>query len=234
MLGFALLCTAGVVVLVGLLPAPHTLRAMPRAALASGGRAAGGRRSTVLRQWMIGAQVLAYTALLLLTALFSKSLLQLTHGSLGFSGDHIVMAQLRMLGNEYDATRRSASDDAVLGKLRTLPGASGAALVSSILNDGPMWLDFIHAEGSRNDAQVEFRWISPGYFSTLQQRLISGRDLTEGDRNAKVAVLSESAAKAAWPGLNPLGRHFKHGDNHAEYTVVGVVADVQVCAADGW
>lgn len=68
----------------------------------------------------------------------------------GFHSDHVVMAQVRLVGAEYTEARRIAFHDAVLAKLHELPGASDAAVVSSILDQGQTWLDGLRAEDGTN------------------------------------------------------------------------------------
>jgi putative ABC transport system permease protein len=76
------------------------------------------------------------------------------------------------------------------------------------------------------------RATSPGYFTTVGQRLLRGRDFTETDRvdSPPVCIVNESFARRFWPGQDPLGKRVKHGrvDNSRPwYTVVGVVADTK-------
>lgn len=140
----ALVCTAGATMLFGALPALRYLRARPQTALQGVGRASGSAGNTMLRRWLVCGQVLACTALLLLTALFAKSLLRLLHGDKGFSTSNTVVASVREQGESYTDAKRAGFDDAVLDRLRQLPGVESAALVSSILSQGQTWLDGVH------------------------------------------------------------------------------------------
>jgi len=48
---------------------------------------------------------------------------------------------------------------------------------------------------------------SPNYLETLGVPLLRGRDFAEAGETAEsAAILSESAAEALWPGMNPIGR----------------------------
>lgn len=62
-------------------------------------------------------------------------------------------------------------------------------------------------------------------FEVVRERLISGRFFEERDRDANNAIISESSAKAGWPGENPIGREFKWRDKI--FTIIGVVADAR-------
>ena len=79
------------------------------------------------------------------------------------------------------------------------------------------------------------RGTSPGYFATIGQRLLRGRDFAETDRvdAPPVCIVNESFARRFWPGQDPLGKRVKSGrvDNPRPwYTVVGVVADTKAIA----
>jgi predicted permease len=179
-----------------------------------------------LRRALVGAQVFACTTLLLVAGLFTKSLIHLSTSDKGFSTDHIAVADVILQGSNFSHDKDRASfDDSVLDKLRALPGVQSASLVSNMLLTGESWIDGVVPLGqAANQRQLaNYRWIGPGYFTTLQQRIIEGRSLDEHDRTAKTAVISEATAKAVWPGQSPINRQFKRNGN--TFTVVGVVAD---------
>lgn len=69
------------------------------------------------------------------------------------------------------------------------------------------------------------RWVSPGYFETVREKLVARRFFEERDRNLPSVIVSQAAAKAVWPHENPLGRQIKKEDKL--YTVVGIVADAR-------
>jgi ABC-type antimicrobial peptide transport system permease subunit len=79
------------------------------------------------------------------------------------------------------------------------------------------------------------RGAGPGYFATIGQRLLRGREFAETDTAdaPQVCIVNESFARRFWPGQDPLSKRVKHGrlDNPRPwYTVVGVVADTKAIA----
>src|SRR2546430_15723555 len=89
------------------------------------------RSVTRLRRWVIGLQVAGCTALLLVTGLFSKSLLHLLGEEKGFNTDQVAVAEVRLTPQSYGADQSRVNfDDAVLSKLRAIPGVEAAAMVS--------------------------------------------------------------------------------------------------------
>jgi putative ABC transport system permease protein len=82
---------------------------------------------------------------------------------------------------------------------------------------------------TRSDNEVAFlRYVTPGYFRTLQIPLLRGRDVEETDTHNRpaVAVVSESFVRRYWPDQDPIGRRFNFA--FEDRIVVGVVGDVRL------
>jgi putative ABC transport system permease protein len=69
----------------------------------------------------------------------------------------------------------------------------------------------------------------PGYFSTLEIPLLSGRFFTSDDRagRPRTIIISHRLAQQYFPGENPLGRHILIGATGNNYEIVGVVGDTR-------
>ncbi len=229
MLLFAALTVLCSTVLFGIMPAISLVRMDPQTALQqNSARAQGSRQGRHLRLTLIGLQVFGCTALLLITGLFAKSLVTLLQSDRGFDTANIVTAEVNLRAQAYDKLQqRVAFDDGVLARLRSLPGVKSVALVSAMPLEGETWIDGIR----RPDKHVDhpplwnMRWVSPQYFELMRERLVAGRFFEERDRDTNNAVISESSAKAGWPGEDPVGRQFKWWDRIC--TVIGVVADTR-------
>jgi ABC-type antimicrobial peptide transport system permease subunit len=63
--------------------------------------------------------------------------------------------------------------------------------------------------------------VAPSYFGVMNLPLLRGRTFQADDQN--VVIVSESAARAAWPNQDPLGKALTFGQTAR--TVVGVVKD---------
>src|SRR5260221_5202227 len=70
---------------------------------------------------------------------------------------------------------------------------------------------------------INLRWVSPGYFEAVRQRLVAGRFFEERDRNLNSAVVSEGVAKALWRSGDSIGAQVT--TERRTFTVIGVVAD---------
>jgi predicted permease len=223
---FAISLTLASSILAGLLPAVRSLRADPQASLQQySSRTSGSRQSRRLRGWLIGIQVFGCTTLLLITGVFSKSLLYLLYQDKGFETQQVAVAEVRLPPTAYNTdASRTAFDDAVLANLRAIPGVESAGLGSAMPLEGETWIEGIQRlDGPKREALINLRWASPEYFETLKEHLLSGRFLEERDRNLNSIVISESTAKALWRNEDPIGGRV-HIQQH-DFTVVGVVAD---------
>jgi predicted permease len=224
---FALGLTFAASLLSGLLPALRLLGANPQGSLQEAGRGAlGSRQSNRLRGILIGLQVFGCTVLLLVTGLFSKSLLYLLRQDTGLETRQVAVAEVRLTGKVYeDNLRRAAFDDGVLAKLRTIPGVRDAGLVSAMPLEGEAWIEYAQRVDTpdREGPVINLRWASPGYFESTGQKLVGGRFLEERDRKLKSVILSDGEARALWGNENPIGGQVRiRGEVR---TVIGVVAD---------
>ena len=213
----------------GLAPAWVALRTDPQQAMSqSGFRTVGAHGGRRFRSAMIALEVMACTVLMMAAALLTRSFLHLLDTDLGFSPQHVIATEVDLGAKRFDgSTARIQFYTRILPVLRRLPGVESASYVSALPMQGSIWVDGMNIpgdtrpEGAKPDAN--FRWISPGYLHTIEVPLVRGRMLTPADRGTGNVVLSQAAARAAWPDEDPLGRTFEDGSDHL--TVVGVVGD---------
>jgi predicted permease len=184
-----------------------------------------------LRWILIVIEVLAGTALLLVTTLVAKSLVRLLTVDRGFQTQHILTLQLDLPYATYKEDQDvSVFYDKSLATLKQLPGVESAGLSSVPLLHGATWIDGLRTvPPSPNPQQLpmaNMRWVSPDYLPTIGMQLVAGRMLEEEDRGKRNALLSESAARTLWPGQNAVGRTFTHGSDKI-YSVAGIIADAR-------
>ena len=88
--------------------------------------------------------------------------------------------------------------------------------------------DHVYGEGELPPIR-RFKFISPGFFSTLGTHLIAGRDITWTDTYQKlpVAIISEKFAREYWHDANgALGKRIRVACNDDWREIVGVVQDI--------
>lgn len=199
-------------------------------------RANTGRRSDRARRILVVVQVAASLALVASTGLLVRALLKVNGQAPGFTVDGKLVFRTSLAFPQYlkSATRQQFYRS-VLAGIENLPGVKSAAVVSF----RPMY-DFrggiwpVTVPGEANDAIAAARFVTPGYFKTMGTPMLLGRDFTDADKRGglPVAVVSESFAKAHWPGQNAVGRQFTNTLNKVAYTVAGVVANVRFRGVD--
>jgi predicted permease len=229
-IGASLVCA----LLCGLLPAIRFTHSHPQQALRSESRtaseSAGGKQ---LRRGLVIAEVAASVALVVLAGMFLLSLYRLLRVDRGFATEHVVSASIVMPDKQYSApAMREAFYQRSLERLRQLPGVRSAGVISVLPLDGDRWGDMISVPGDTRpifaQPDAKYRWLSPGYFETMQIPLLAGRFFTQDDLGKRVAIVSANAARAAWGARNPVGQYFHRGDpDEPPFQVIGVVGDVR-------
>ncbi|MEN3368374.1 MAG: hypothetical protein V7609_517 [Verrucomicrobiota bacterium] len=226
----------------GLLPAWRASRTNLRGAFASVGRGSTLDRGT--RRLLGGLIVveIAFAAVLLMGSLtLTQYFRQVVNEPWGFATEQ------RLIFNTIFSDRLFSTPDARLraidrtvAELRTLPGVRSAAVTTPLPMEAARNLLSVVPEGShppepRGIFLAYMRGIQPGYFATLGQRLLRGRDLLETDNGEAppVCIVNESFARRFWPGEDPIGKRIKHGRIEGPrpwYTVVGITSDTKTIA----
>jgi predicted permease len=228
-------------VLFGVLPALRSLRVNPQSALQSNpSRIANTRQGSATRNLLVAAQVACTVVLLVITGLVLRSFSQVLRQGRGFDSGHVTLAQVDLYSPQYGDSQpnyeaaKAAFIDRALAALGQLPGVQSVAMTSALPLTGETWIDGLdrvdHPLPPGEQPKVNIRWISPGYLSTMRIALLDGRNISDADRTSPNQVLiSEQAARVAFPGENPIGHKIKgFGGDDKVKTIVGVVADARV------
>ena len=207
--------------------------------LRSAGSTVAGRSSHAARSHLVTIQLAIAVALLVLGGLMTVSFQQLRALDWGF-----VPFDVLTLNVSRQTPAASAPWTAELLKdVADLPNVTSVGAVSvrpvrlgaigeetRVTTEGGVALDSMPQNFNLEVA-------TPGYFRTLGVNLLRGRFFEDADmpQSAPVAIVSESAARALWPGGDPIGRHVQIAadaqpggtDRGPWRTVVGVVHDVR-------
>jgi predicted permease len=226
----------------GLLPAWRASRTDLRSALGSIGRGATFDGTT---KRLLGGLIVIEIAIAAVLLMGSLTLTQyfrnIVHEPWGFATERRVVFNSMLSERLFDsADTRMRAIDRTLTELRALPGVRSAAVTAPAPMEAARDLMSCVPEGTqppepRGIYFAYMRGAGPGYFATIGQRLLRGREFAETDTAAapQVCIVNESFARRFWPGQDPLGKRVKHGrlDNPRPwYTVVGVVADTKAIA----
>jgi predicted permease len=186
------------------------------------------------RNLFVVAQVAGSTLFLAAALLFVRSLWNSAAFDPGFDPGHSLVLELSPAQFGYDQPRSQRFFDALVDRLRSVPGIEQAALAdrAPFSVGSPKTVD-ISVKGedcSRTTCRsaIEFG-VSPGHFAALGLPLISGRELTEQEyaSGAPVGVVGKAMASELWPGSEATGQWIRAGSNGRLVQVIGVAADVK-------
>ena len=235
-LAFACALIVAAALLAGLLPAISSTSKSAIAALQASSRSAAGSQSrTVLRKTLLTVEIAATVVLLIAAGLLLKSFWRLRTTDIGCAIDNVLTIGYSLPAKKYDSPeKKNAFNEALLERVRALPGVRAAGLASFVPGTGAMEDDIftvlehppIAAGAALPDALL--RTADPGYFSALQIPLLKGRSFTTDDRagHQKTIIISRLLAQQYFPGEDPLDKHLHIAAyGNADYEVVGVVAD---------
>jgi putative ABC transport system permease protein len=221
----------------GLAPALRAARTNLRGTLNEGGRTGSSGRDRV-RTLLVAAEVSLAVMLLVGAGLLVRSALHLQTIDPGFSPSGVITARLTLPAARYDEPSRVVQTfDDVVRAVAATPGvdAAGASTMVPLTPGGNG--NGLLAEGkpAANESFVNARLgiVTLDYFRALRMPLRRGRHFNEDDRSGapKVAIVNETAARALFPGEDPVGKRFSCCDgtpgSPGWRIVVGVVGDVR-------
>ena len=243
-----LLFTLGVstlaALLSGLAPALVASAAEPGEALKGSARGVAGGRSR-LPSLLVGGEVALAVVLLVGASLLLRSFLHLRSGELGFDPDRVLTARILPPDYKYgDPGKLLALHDAVLERVRSLPGVESAGSVTFLPLSGWHGGRAFRLEGEAPPApgeekDAEFRMIDPGYLAAMRIPLRAGRAFDERDRDEapRVVLVNETFVRRFLPGMTVAGAvgrrvlvtlRLLQGDEPPPLReIVGVVGDVR-------
>jgi putative ABC transport system permease protein len=240
-LAFALTATFLAGALAGLVPAFQMTRPDLAETLRDGTRAGSGTsRGGRTRSLLVVLETALAVLLVVGAGLLMRSFASLLAVDPGFRPEGVLTLNVALPATKYEErAKRAAFADAVVERLRGIPGVTAAGMVSNLPMSGEENIDAVTIEGAPPPKPDEipladYRSVTPGYFEALGVRLLQGRVFNQGDgaQAPLAAVIDQTMAQAYWPDTDPVGKRFSRGlpDDNEEpvwMTVVGVVDNVR-------
>lgn len=226
-----------VVIFVTLLSARRTLHSGLLRDLAGHGRSSDSGSLRRTGRILVAAQIAVSTVLVACASWTVASVYTLLHQPLGFNPDNLLMVGVDIQHSSalpaYNAVQAASFYRATVDTLGHLPGiTSVAATKNPPLGFAVNQYDFCsddHVDQCANPTVVapDSYDITNGYFTTVGQTLLEGRDFTEGDNSgAPVVIVNHVLAEREWPGKSAIGHRIRTGELNGWATVVGVVGNV--------
>ncbi|MEP6592685.1 MAG: FtsX-like permease family protein, partial [Acidobacteriota bacterium] len=231
----ALLTAAFCMVAAFLLGVGPALRLTTRRALDPGHSAVG--RPSRLLDLFSGLQVALSLPMIVAAALFVLSLWNARHQDFGMQTSHVAVVTINLyeLGRPME---NHAAHRRIQQRIAALPQVESTALIENLpMQSGVFFMIEVPGKDQgpgpfTSDSLPAINGVDPSFFTVMRMRLLEGRFFTD-DENRKgapsVAVITQSMAKAYWPGERALGRCFyMAGADKACTEVIGVVADARL------
>jgi putative ABC transport system permease protein len=236
---FAICLTMLTALLFGLWPAWQLSRVSLQQALREGGRGMTGSHAAAKRRSALVVMQCALAILLLAGAgLLLRSLGALRATNTGFRTANVLTMRVNASRTRYAQGPQVAQFyEQLLQRVRALPGVKNAATISDLFlsntpNSGTFTLEDRAPFPPSEQIEATDDIVSPGFFETMQVRLVSGRFIDGRDKDGapRVIVINETFASKYWPNQNPVGKRLVFGTPGARnpwITIVGVIGDMR-------
>jgi putative ABC transport system permease protein len=235
-LGFTMGVSMLTGVIFGLVPALEATRLNLTGSLKESGKnIGGGRRSRMLRNSLVIAEIALALVLLVGAGLLIRSFARLQGVDPGFNAHNLLTMKVSLPGRKYDTDQKRINFfRQAVAQMQSLPGVESAGAVSFLPFAAPHAGTLVEIEGRPK--------LPPGqglgtgvmvsdvnYFRTMQVPLKRGRLFTdqEAAEMRHVVVVNEAFARTNFPGEDPLGKrvtiYMKNDNRPCE--IIGVVGD---------
>jgi predicted permease len=157
---------------------------------------------------LVVAEIACSLVLSVCAGLLLHSYWRLSQVDPGFRPDHMLTTYLRT--NYYSPEGRSFWRNVLQG-ISSLPGVRAAALADCTPGRKASIATLVfrdRASDPNHAAPAEGCWASADFFRVTGTPLLQGRSFKAGDNadSPTVVIINEQAARAYWPGENPIGK----------------------------
>ena len=220
----------------GLVPAISSTGKQLLSALQESARSLGGGVSrATLRKSLLAAEVTLTVVLLISAGLLFKSFMHLRSSDLGCTTDRVLTMRYGLPDRDYNTPAKVAGfHDALMEKVRSLPGVVAAGLVSvapgaGYNGDNIFTISEHPVPANVLDMDAVTRTADPGYFNAAQIPVLQGRVFSPQDRleRSHFIIISKMFADRYFRNESPLGKHIRTLFNGKPETfeIIGVVGD---------
>lgn len=238
-IGFATAMTCLTGLLCGLIPAFRGTGVPIAESLKVQSRTVGAesRRTLFIGRSLVVAQMAFCLLLLVIAALFVRSLNALAAAEIGFDRHRVVAARIDVRSLGLGPEERLLLYDRLLARVQALPGVVSA----SLSQNGPVFgstqisglsvQGYTPRDGERMTTNEEF--VTMDYFSTVGLRIVSGRGFTAQDRvpPGRATLVNETLARRFFPGGDAIGKRWAYDTDEVTFkdafVIVGVVQDAK-------
>jgi predicted permease len=215
--------------LFGLAPAWQATRMDINSSLKDSAATVTKRRKGLTGKSIVVFQVCLSVLLVMSSALFIRTLMNLSSSKLGFQPNYILLFDINPPRSRYPAPQDMALHRRLEEGFASLPGVESVTLSGDALVAGDSDItDFVPNEQPRKSADAQTAYVlnvGENFFTTMGIPIMAGRGFNSGDTptSPKVAVINQSLAREYFPHSNPIGTTF----NKEHFQIVGICGDAK-------
>ncbi len=230
-MGFAIVATAAVAILLGTVTAWRAARPdVIRVLRSNRGTDSSGRSGTRFRNCIAGVEIALCFVLLIGSGLMFRSFLAMRHIGLGYDPRDVLI--FRLTGTERGAPARAAFGEELEARLKALPDVQAVTSSSAL----PLAEGFQVIRWGKPDepadaiaGAADYQAVRPGYFEALRTPLLEGRAFTKEDDtpDKRVVIVDQLLAAREFPMESAVGKRLivsVPGQGPQPYEVIGVAA----------
>lgn len=223
----------GVTVLTGLVfglaPAWLAARSEVSRSLKESAQTTTQRRKGLGGKAIVAFQIALSTLLVVGAGLFLRTLWGLNSVDVGFRTDHLILFEVSPPMNRYGPGKDVQLHQRLQQGFTAVPGVEGvteslSAYIANNMDNSDFLVEGEDPAAHQRDPE-DVNAVGNTFFATMGIPIVSGRSFGPQDTGTseKVGIINHALAKERFPGVNPVGRRFKAGDDW--FRVVGVCGD---------
>jgi predicted permease len=188
-------------------------------------------RRSRFRDWLIALQVAACLILLAAAGTLVTSLKHVASSDSGIDAQHVLVSSLGLAARDHVSPELVRARTEYAHRVAALHDVASTARAAQQPFAPWPWLHVRTADNGSATRALWYNVVTPSYLAVVGQRIVSGRSFSAADSaaNAPVAIVTDRAARALWPGQRAVGQTLRvttGGDAPDKlYQVVGIAAD---------
>ena len=233
-LGFTLGVTLFTGLVFGLAPAVQATRSNLVGSLKDDTSSQGQQlRKFALRNVLVISQLGLSLVLLIVAALFVRSLREAVTFDPGFAAQNLLIASMEMRGTGLNRQQAQNFYDYAMERIGTLPGVESVTLTRTIPISGGGQRRGFRFEGYQpqpnEDTETNTNVVGRDYFRTMGIPILQGRDFNLQDRegSVRVVVVNEELARRYFSGQDPIGKRLYMGSENQILEIVGIARNAR-------
>jgi predicted permease len=223
----------------GIVPALRGTRVELAESMKGEGRsvgAEGGRRGQLIGKSLVAAQIAFCLLLLVLAALFGRSMRSLLRVDVGYDRDKVLAARMDVRSMGLANDERQALYARIVERVSTIPGVESV----SVSMNGPLGTSqrtsSFGVEGYRPTSGETLltneEVVTDRYFETVGLRIVEGRNFVPEDRTTvtRNTIINQAMARRFFPNGGAIGRKWNYGGDDFgpdAAVIVGIVEDAK-------